>query len=91
MGWLERGSGRPGQLHSPMFTGEDWYLPIVGTIFGTIKDVAVDPKTREYRGQRTLQKNFFGRASHGESDPVSSPIDVLKHICQCRLLKEQRF
>ena len=54
MRWLERGSAGPGQLHRPMSTGEDWYLPIVGTIFGTIKDVAVAPKMWEYRGQQTL-------------------------------------
>ena len=56
MGWLEWGSGGPGQLHSPMSTGEDWHLPIEGTIFGTIKDVAVAPKMREYRGQNLVNK-----------------------------------
>ena len=35
-----------------------------------------------------LVKKNFGRASHEESDPVSSPIDVLNHISQCRFLKE---
>ena len=52
MGWLERGSGGPGQLHSPMSTGEDSLAKSI--IFGTIKDVAVAPTTREYSGQRTL-------------------------------------
>ena len=54
MGWLERGSGGPGQLHSPMSTGEDSLAKSL--IFGTIKDVAVAPTTREYSGQRTLDQ-----------------------------------
>ena len=52
MGWLERGSGGPGQLHSPMSTGEDSLAN--SQIFGTIKDVAVAPETQGYSGQRTL-------------------------------------
>ena len=52
MGWLERGRSGPGQLHSPMSTGEDALAKCL--IFGTIKDVAVAPTTREYSGQRTL-------------------------------------
>ena len=52
MGWLERGRGGPGQLHSPMSTGEDALAKCL--IFGTIKDVAVALTTREYSGQRTL-------------------------------------
>ena len=39
MGWLERGSGGSGQLHSPMSTGEDSLAKSL--IFGTIKDVGV--------------------------------------------------
>ena len=46
------GEGGPGQLHSPMSTGEDALAKCL--IFGTIKDVAVAPTAREYSGQRTL-------------------------------------
>ena len=43
------GDGGPGQLHSPMSTGEDSLAKSL--IFGTIKDVAVALTTREYSGQ----------------------------------------
>ena len=34
------------------------------------------------------KKTIFGKASHEESDPVSSPVDVLDLVSQCRFLKE---
>ena len=52
IGWLERGSGGPVQLHCPMSTGEDSLAKSL--TFGTIKDVAVAPTTREYSAQQTL-------------------------------------
>ena len=90
MGWLERGSGGPGQLHSSMSTGEDWYLPIVQ--FLEPSSIWLSPrKFGSTEASKPCKKKNFGRASHGESDPVSSPVDVLNHVSQCRFLKEQRF
>ena len=52
MGWLERGSGGPAQLHSPMSTGKDSLAKSL--IFRTIKDKAVALTKRECSGQLTL-------------------------------------
>ena len=50
-GW-SGGVAGPASFIASMSTGEDALAKCL--IFGTIKDVAVAPTTREYSGQRTL-------------------------------------